>query len=126
MEELMAEYGEWNRKDATLSDVTAKADYCVSEEFIIKGIKSGKLEYRDGAIWGNPYLRLLRSQLEAYIVEELGPEYLSRLKYETELRKVKKEITSHTRKLSALQKQKTELETALGFVTPPIKVAPRR
>jgi hypothetical protein len=33
----MAEYGEWNRKDATLSDVTAKADYGVTEEFIIKG-----------------------------------------------------------------------------------------
>jgi hypothetical protein len=98
----------------------------VNKEFIIKGIHSGKLEYRDGAMWGNFYLRLLRSQLEAYIVEELGPEYLSRLKYETELGKVKKEITSHTRKLSTLQKRKTELEMAMGIVTPPIKVAPRR
>jgi hypothetical protein len=26
----MAEYGEWNRKGATLSDVTAKAEYGVS------------------------------------------------------------------------------------------------
>ena len=30
------------------------------------------------------------AQLELYIVEELGPEYLSRLKNQTELRKVKK------------------------------------
>lgn len=122
----MAEYGVSTRKDTTLSDVTAKADYGVSDEFIIKGIESGMLEYRDGAMWGNPYLRLLRSQLEAYIVEELGPNYLSRLKHETELRKVKKEVNSLTKKLSALQKLKTELETALGIVTPPAKGAPRR
>lgn len=60
----MAEYGEWNRKGATLSDVTAKKEYGVSREFIVKGIRAGKLEYREGAVWGNPYLRVLRSQLE--------------------------------------------------------------
>lgn len=63
----MAEYGEWNRKGATLSDVTAKAEYGVSRDFIVKGIQTGKLEYREGSIWGNPYLRVLRSQLEKYI-----------------------------------------------------------
>ena len=68
----MAEYGEWNRKGATLSDKTAKKEYGVDRDFIVKGIRAGKLEYREGAIWGNPYLRLLRSQVEQYIVEELG------------------------------------------------------
>jgi hypothetical protein len=62
----MAEYGEWNRKGATLSDVTAKAEYGVSQDFIVKGIQTGKLEYRQGSVWGNPYLRVLRSQLEKY------------------------------------------------------------
>ena len=47
----MAEYGEWNRKGATLSDVTAKKEYGVDQEFIVKGIRAGKLEYREGAIW---------------------------------------------------------------------------
>ena len=73
----MAEYGEWNRKGATLSDVTAKKEYGVSREFIVKGIRAGKLEYREGAIWGNPYLRLLRSQLEQYISEKLGADQVS-------------------------------------------------
>ena len=68
----MAEYGEWNRKGATLSDVTATKEYRVSRDFIVKGIRAGKLEYREGAIWGNPYLRVLMSQLEQYIAEELG------------------------------------------------------
>ncbi len=46
----MAEYGEWNRKGATLSEVTAKKEYGVDREFIVKGIQAGKLEYREGAI----------------------------------------------------------------------------
>ena len=68
----MAEYGEWNRKGATLSDVTAQKEYGVTRDFIVQGIQAGKLEYRDGAVWGNPYLRVLRSQLEPYIAEQLG------------------------------------------------------
>ena len=44
----MAEYGEWNRKGATLSDVTAKKEYGVDRDFITKGIHAGKLEYREG------------------------------------------------------------------------------
>jgi hypothetical protein len=106
----MAEYGEWNRKGATLSDVTAKAEYGVNREFIIKGIQTGKLEYRDGAIWGNPYLRILRTQLEEYIADELGKEYLIKVKNELELRKIKKEISDIKKRLSLLQIRKLEIE----------------
>jgi hypothetical protein len=38
----MAEYGEWNRKGATLSDVTAQKEYGVTYAFIVKGIRAGK------------------------------------------------------------------------------------
>lgn len=106
----MAEYGEWNRKGATLSDVTAKAEYGVSRDFIAKGIQTGKLEYREGSIWGNPYLRVLRSQLEKYIAEKLGEDYLLRVKNQTELRRVKKEISDLKKRLEGLQRRKNELE----------------
>ena len=106
----MAEYGEWNRKGATLSDVTAKKEYGVDRDFVVKGIRAGKLEYREGAIWGNPYLRILRRQLEAYIAEELGEENLSNVKNQTEVRKVKKEITNLNKRLKVLQSKRTELE----------------
>ena len=109
----MAEYGEWNRKEATLSEVTAKAEYGVSRDFIVKGIETDRLEYRDGAIWGNPYLRILRSQLEKYITEELGEDYLVRVKAQTELRRIKKEISELKKKLNVLQNRKTDLEEAL-------------
>lgn len=109
----MAEYGEWNRKGATLSDVTAKAEYGVNREFIIKGIQTGKLEYRDGAIWGNPYLRILRAQLEEYIADELGKEYLMKVKNELELRKIKKEISDIKKRLSLLQIRKLAIEKSM-------------
>ena len=106
----MAEYGEWNRKGATLSDVTAQKEYGMSRDFIVKGIRAGKLEYRDGAIWGNPYLRVLRSQLEQYIAEELGADSLSSSKNRTELRKIKKEMGDLKKRLEALEARRTEIE----------------
>jgi hypothetical protein len=109
----LAEYGEWNRKEASLSDVTARAEYGVSQDFIIKGIRAGKLEYREASTWGNPFLRILRSQLEQYVAEELGDGYLSKVKGEAELRKIKKEISNLKRKLGALQTRKDELEKML-------------
>ena len=110
----MAEHGEWNRKGATLSDVTAKAEYGVSRDFIVNGIRTGKLEYREGSIWGNPYLRVLRSQLEKYIAEELGENYLLTVKNQTELRRVKKEMSDLKKRLEGLQERKKELEASLG------------
>jgi hypothetical protein len=106
----MAEYGEWNRKGATLSDVTATKEYGVSRAFIVKGIRAGRLEYREGAIWGNPYLKVLRSQLEQYIAEEIGANRLATGRIQTELRRVKKEMRDLEKRLTELEGRKTELE----------------
>jgi hypothetical protein len=109
----MAEYGEWNRKGAVLSDVTAQKEYGVTRDFIVKGIQAGKLESREGAVWGNRYLRVLRSQLELYIVEQLGSEYLVSKKSKTELRAINKEIVDLREKLAALEARKVTLERAI-------------
>ncbi len=106
----MAEHGEWNRKGATLSDKTAKKEFGVDRNFIVKGIRAGKLEYRQGVMWGNPYLRLLRSQLERYIAEELGKDLLSSAKTQTELRNIKKEINKLKKRLNELEARRMELE----------------
>lgn len=106
----MAEDGEWNRKGAVLSDVTAQKDYGVARDFIVSGIRAGKLEFRDGAVWGNPYLRILRRQLETYIAETLGSEYLIGAKSQAELRAIKKEITGLRAKLAGLEARKAALE----------------
>jgi hypothetical protein len=110
----MAEYGEWNRKGATLSDKTAKAEYGVNRDLIINGIQTGKLEYRQGSVWGNPYLKVLRSQLEKYIADELGSEYLAKVKNKSELRKIEKEISDIKKRLDELLIRKIELEKSLN------------
>lgn len=110
----MADYGEWNRKGATLSDVTALKKYGVDQKFIVGGINAGRLEYREGAIWGNPYIRVLRSQLEQYIVEQLGSDYLTNRNAQTELANINREISTLKKDLAARQKRKAELEVLLG------------
>ncbi len=92
--------------------MTAEKEYGISRDLIVKGIQAGKLEYREGAVWGNPYLRVLRSQLEPYIAEQLGPEYLTSQKAKTELRAISKEIADLKRKLTELEARKVELERA--------------
>ncbi len=104
----MAEYGEWTRKGAVLSEGTAQNEYGVSREFILRGIRSGHLEVREGSGWGNPYFKI-RSQIEAYIASELGTEYLSVKKCQSELRAINKKITELKRTLAALEARKVEL-----------------
>lgn len=106
----MAEYGEWSRKGATLSDVTASKEYGVDSDFIVKGINAGKLEYREGAIHGNPYIRVLRGQLEAYIAEELGDDYLRRWQAKTELREVTREMSQLRKRLGELEARRAQIE----------------
>ena len=107
----MADYGEWNRKGAVLSDVTAQKEYGVTRAFIVGGIQAGELEFREGSMASNPYLRVLRSQLEPYIAAQFGADYLATQKTQTELRAVNNEIAAVRKKLKVLEAGKTELET---------------
>jgi hypothetical protein len=110
----MADDGEWTRKGAVLSDVTAQSEYGVSRDFIVKGVQAGLLDCREGSAWGNPWFRFLRSQLERYIVAQLGAEYLARVKAVTELRAISKEISGLRKKLAVLEARKAALESAVG------------
>ena len=106
----MAEYGEWTRKGATLSDVTARKEYGVDSDFIVKGINAGKLEYREGAIHGNPYIRVLRGQLEAYIAEELGDDHLRSWQEKTELREITRATAQLRKRLDELEARRAQIE----------------
>ncbi len=109
----MAEHGEWISKGASLSDVTATKEYGVTRDFIVQGIRAGKLDYREGAVWGNPYLKVLRRELEQYITEELGADHLLCIKNQAELRKINKEMAILRKRLDELQARKTEMEKAM-------------
>jgi len=105
----MAEYGEWVRKGAVLSEVTAQKEYGVTRDFIVEAIQAGKLEFREGAVWGNPYLKILRSQLEVYIAEQFGSEYLVRTKSQSELRTINKEIADLKKNCLHLRRERPHL-----------------
>ena len=110
----MAEMYEWTTKGASLTDGTAEKEYGVSRDFLVTGIRAGQLEYREASMWGNPCFRLLRSQVEKYINEHMGPHYLESRKTSTELRKVKTEIASLKRKMTVLQARKTQIENSIA------------
>jgi predicted nuclease with TOPRIM domain len=55
---------EWSRKGPTLSDKTARKEFGLSQGEIVAAIDAGQLQYRVGVIHGNPWLRLLRRELE--------------------------------------------------------------
>ena len=106
----MAEYGEWNRKGATLSDKTAMKEYGVDREFLLKGIRAGRLECQERSVWGNPYVVVLRRELEAYITEELGSDYLSGSITQNKIRTLKIEIKATKLKLQGLELELAGLE----------------
>ena len=80
----------WSKKGATLSDKSARKEFGLTQQEIIDAIKGGKLQYRTNYIYGNPYLRLVRSEIEALVDEKYGSDYLKK-------KKVKKELARSTR-----------------------------
>ena len=53
---------EWQRKGATLSDKTAREEFGLTQDEIVRAIRAGKLQYREGSIYGNPRLRLFSGE----------------------------------------------------------------
>lgn len=55
---------EWGRKGATLSDKTARREFGLTQDEILRAIDAGQLQYRVSSIHGNPWLRLLHREIE--------------------------------------------------------------
>ena len=91
-------------------------EFGLSEEQIMQGMRSGKLQYRENYAHGNPYFRLLRSELEIFATEINGIEGVQRQKTQHRLNEIKKQINSLKRKLKSLENEKArlvEIETML-------------
>ena len=108
-------YGdEWGRKDATLSDKTARAQFGLTQDEIIAAIRAGKLQYRRAAIHGNPWLRLLRREVEELVSTLHGERYLREQQARTELKQVNRELKQHRAQLSALEERRAALLSELA------------
>lgn len=99
----------WSEKGATLIDSTACREFSLSRQEIIEAIKSGKLQYRDTSIYGNPCLRLLRSEIESFVTEKYGESYIDQKKLENELSQVNKKLKKLKSEMQAFEQRKTGL-----------------
>ena len=99
----------WAKKGATLSDKSARKEFDLTQEEIIKAIKDGKLQYRINNTYGNPYLRLIRSEVEALVSEKHGSNYLEKKKLKTELAQIDRTLKDLRTQVTALEKRRVEL-----------------
>ena len=100
---------EWRMQGGTLSHKNAMKEFGFSEEQIIEGMKSGKLQYRQNYSHGNPYYRVLRSEVEKFAKEIHGTDGLKEQKHQHQLKEINKQINSMKRKLKKLEKEKAKL-----------------
>ncbi len=100
---------EWSKKGATFSDKTARKEFDLTQDEIIEAVRKGKLQYKENHIHGNPYLRLLRREVEVLVKEKYGKDYLKNKNRENEITVINKEIRSLKTQVKRLEKKKTIL-----------------
>ena len=104
----------WSGKGATLSDKSARKEFGLSQRDILEGISEGKLQYRENNVFGNPYLRLLRHEVERLVAEKCGSDNLARKKLKNELAQVNKEMRKLKAQVLCLEQRRVELLRMLG------------
>ena len=104
----------WTKKGGTLSDKSARNEFGLTQDAIIEAIKDGKLQYRKNYMHGNPYLRLIRGEVEALVGEKYGEKYLKNKKLKKELAQVNKELKRLKVELASLEQRKVELLENIG------------
>ncbi len=105
---------EWGRKSATLSDKTARAEFGLTQDEIFAAIDAGKLQYRPAAMHGNPWLRLLRREVEDLVRTRHGERYLRERQARTELKRVNRELKQLRAQLTALEERRAALLSELA------------
>lgn len=105
---------DWQRKGATLSDKTARKEFGLTEDEIVRAIRTGKLQYRHNSIHGNPFLRLLRREVEALVKEKHGEDYLREQEAKTELARINRDLKRLRTQIASLEERKSKLMADLG------------
>ena len=100
---------EWQRKGATLSDKTACKEFGLTQEEILAAIRAGKLHCHVCSMHGNPWLRLLRREVEALVKNERGAEYLKERQARTELTRINGELKRLKAEIATLEERKLTL-----------------
>ena len=99
----------WQSKGATLSDTTAQKEFGLTPDEIDLAIRAGKLQYREGSVYGNPFLRFLRREVEALVSAEHGAGYLKDRQAKSELARINRELKRLRNEITALEGRKAKL-----------------
>jgi hypothetical protein len=111
----MDRYGnEWGRKGATLSDKTARSEYGLTQDEIYAAIDVGTLSYRPAAMHGNPWLRLLRREVEDLAKTLHGDRYLRQQQARTELAQINRKLKRLATQCAALEERRALLTVELA------------
>lgn len=102
----------WTKPGGSLSHKNACKEYGLTEQDLFTAMRAGTLQFRQSSAHGNPYYKLLRLEVEALALELHGEAAMEDQAFGHQLRQIDKEINSHKRKLSALNKQRDELVEA--------------
>jgi hypothetical protein len=105
---------EWLRKGATLSDKTARKEYGLTQDEILAAIDAGQLHYRVSSIHGNPWLRLLRREVEDLMSSTYPDRQHKQRRAKAELAGVDKELKHLRTQVAALEERRAGLLADLG------------
>ena len=105
---------EWQRKGATLSDKTARKEYGLTQDEIVRAIRARKLQYRKGSMFGNPWLRFLRREIEALVKSKHGGDYLKVQQAKSELAGINRKLKQVKTQVAVLEERKAKLMADLG------------
>ena len=100
---------EWSRKGATLSDKTARKEFGLTQDEIVAAIDAGQLQYRVGIIHGNPWLRLLRREVEELMDSTYNDQDHRQRRARVELARVDRDLKKLRAELAALEERRAEL-----------------
>jgi hypothetical protein len=105
---------DWQRKGATLSDKTARQEFGLTQDEIAGAIRAGRLQYRLSSAHGNPWLRLLRREVEDLAKAGYGDRHIKERQATAELARVNRELKRLRVQLAALEERRSELISVLA------------
>jgi hypothetical protein len=113
MTEVEVPKSTWIKKGVTLSDKSARKEFGLTQEEIIMGIRGGKLHYQENNVYGNPFLRLIRSEVEAFVEEKHGGNYLKMKKIKKDMAQTNKELKMLKIQVATLELKRSSLQDSL-------------
>ncbi len=118
---MVSQDGEWGRKGATLSDKTARAEFGLTQDEIVAAVHAGELQYRLSSMQGNPWLRLLRREVESLVTARRGERYLRERQARAELARVNLDLKRIRAQMVELEEQRSRLRPPEAGWLPQLK-----